>query len=155
LSINLKSAVWVHGNIVQVQDPERLTFQRRYDFAAKFIGNNRHENWFHFPMPTPVIIDDVRPKLAKVFVFYNARSSVTINELRVLDGHRRVKAFENLNWSGDHGFSVQPENSRTIDPPETILFGLGISIKVSFGGDVEAESRSQIDFTAAGADFKP
>jgi hypothetical protein len=151
----LKSATWVHGNIVQVQDPERLTSQKRYDFAARFRGDNRHENWFHFPMPTPVIIDDSRPKLSKVFVFYNARSFVTITELRVLDGHRRVKTFENLNWSGDHTSGVQQENSRVVDPTETILFGLGISIKVRFGGDVESESRSVIDFTAAGADFKP
>jgi hypothetical protein len=145
--------VWIHGNIAQVQDPERLAGQKRYDFGARFVGQD-HENWFHFPMPTPVIIDDSRPKLAKVFIFYNARSDVTISELRVLDGDRRVLTFENLNWTGNHISGVQQDNSRTIDPPQTILFGLGISIKVRFGGGVDSDS-GMIDFTAGGADFKP
>jgi len=148
--------MWIHGNVVQVQYPGGIMQINRYDYGAEFFAlYNTHENWFHFPMPTPVIIDDSRPKLVKVFVFYNAVGNTKINELRVYDGPRRVKAFENLNWSGDHGSGVQSENSRTIDPPETIFFGLGISVRVTLKYDLESPRSERIVFTSAGADFKP
>ena len=147
--------MWVHGNIAQVQYPDAVKRNNKFDYGAEFVAINHHENWFHFPIPTPVIIDDARPQLVKIFVLYNARTYVKITELRVYDGQRPVKSFENLNWSDDHSFSVQPENSRTIDPPDTIFFGLGISVRVSFIADTANPINATITFTSAGADFKP
>ncbi len=78
----LKAAMWVHGNIVQAEFPERLIvipvvgragFRRGWGTLFQGPRDPRPEtltNWFHFPMPTPVILDDVRPQLVKVFVFY-------------------------------------------------------------------------------------
>jgi len=75
----LKAAMWVHRTSVQVEFPERLIaipevgqagFQRgwRTLFQGPQDPNNQ-TNWFHFALTTPVILDDIRPQLVKVFVF--------------------------------------------------------------------------------------
>jgi hypothetical protein len=148
----LKAAMWVHGNIVEVQLPA-LVFQGRFDWGTKYSAlRDRHDNWFHFSMPTPVIVDDIRPPLVKIFVFYNAEFA-TIREVRARDGPREVKRFDNLNLTGDHSFNIDSSNSWVIDPPITILFGLGISLRATISPDVESPPRGLI-FTTAGADFR-
>jgi hypothetical protein len=150
----LKAAMWIHGTIVEAENPADLTLVRR-GWGTHFFGRQFTSNWFHFPIPTPVILDDTRPQLVKVFVFYQTGAARIIN-LHVYDGPRRVKAFDNLNLSGDHSGSVDSANSFVIDPPITILFGLGISVAVEFTvGDPDRPALPGILFTTAGADFAP
>jgi hypothetical protein len=151
----LKSAMWIHGNIVQVQIPERVN-EGRFDWGTSYTRRKdaQGENWFHFPIPTPVIVDDQRPLLAKVFVFYETRSS-RITEVRVRDGTTDVKRFENLTLAGDHRSSVDSSNSWDIDPPTTIFFGLGISVHADIGSIPHRRGApEEVIFTTAGADFR-
>jgi hypothetical protein len=140
-----KAAMWVHGTIVQVENP--VTFERRMGDGAHFRGQPG-AYWFHFAITTPVVLDDVRPPLIKVLVFYKANGA-RITNLHIFDGPRRVKAFDNLSLSGDHSGGIDSSNSWTITPPLGIAFGLGISLGVEFGVDAQ-----EILFTAAGADFQ-
>lgn len=140
-------AFWIHGNNVEVQDPNSV-IEGRFDWGTQYINRSDNENWFHFPIPTPVIIDDVRPPLIRVFVFYNAVTA-TINEVRVRDGSRLVTAFTNLNLVGDHSSGPEDNiNSWKIDPPAGIAFGLGISVAAAI------PRHQAIIFTTAGADFQ-
>ena len=157
----LKAAMWVHGNIVQAEFPEglivipevgRTEFRRGWGTLFQGPRDPRPEtlmNWFHFPMPTPVILDDVRPQLVRVFVFYKA-TFTEITHIHLYDGPARVKTFD-VSLSGDHSTAIDDSNTWSIDPPLTIFFGLGISVGVTF--HPVSHAPNELLFTTAGADF--
>ena len=92
---DLKAAMWVHGNVAEVEFRDRLASTELLPVGVstngsllegsavfgnvhRFAGGSQHlqdkdDNWFHFPMPTPVILDDLRPPLRKFFVFYSGK----------------------------------------------------------------------------------
>lgn len=124
------------------------------DFPSPVVPPN-DRNWFHVPIATPVILDGVRPKLQKVFVFYKAGLALITN-LHIWDGSRIVKSFNNLALTGDHSANIDNDNTWDINPPITILFGLGLSIGVQFLQDNPSDPNNpfgSILFTTAGADF--
>lgn len=171
-------AMWVHGNSVV---PERtikaeplgtdgpltdipgvpgsgmLGFRRGW--GAQFRGKHSHHNWFHFSIPTPVIHEDERANIIRVFVLYRTDVHVSLTDVHVFDGPiRLVDVFRDpTGISGDHDGS-----NRTIDlrrdinmwdiPPDVpedgrIHWGVGISVRILFSHE------GNVLFTAAGADF--
>ncbi|MDQ1920296.1 hypothetical protein [Massilia pseudoviolaceinigra] len=79
-----KHAMWVPGYVAQVEFPGNtrlrlvngvawtdVTGLRRGN-GTIFRGVAGQNNWFHFAIPTPVIVADKRARLDRVFVFYNA-----------------------------------------------------------------------------------
>ena len=156
----LKAAMWVHGTIVEVEYPERLAPWStdglvRKGWGTHFWGKENTNNWFHIPITTPVILDDIRPPLVKVFVFYKTEGYAKITNVHVWDGPKKVKAFDGLSLSGNHSGGIDANNSWVINPPITIAFGLGISVGVEFGPkDAIDIPWPEILFTTAGADFK-
>lgn len=156
--MSLKAAMWVHGTIVEVEYPKNLDGDlidglARKGWGTYFWGKENTTNWFHIPMTTPVILDGVRPQLEKVFVFYKTGGWTKITNIHVYDGVRTVKEFNGLSLTGAHHDGIDAENSWEINPPITILYGLGISVGVEFGPHV-IEGWPAILFTTAGADFK-
>jgi len=123
------------------------------DRPQYFESDENKTNWFHFPMPTPVILDDIRPPLIKVFVFYKTFAWVDVTNIHLYDGPRRIKTFDGLALSGDHSGGIDASNSWVIDPPITVMYGLGISVGVRFGNR-DSSTYPGILFTSAGADFK-
>src|SRR5438445_11944623 len=55
----LKAAIWVHGTIVEPENPPDST--SRKGWGISFSGRPGTNNWFHIPVATPVILDDLRP----------------------------------------------------------------------------------------------
>jgi hypothetical protein len=148
----LKAAMWVHGTIVEAEFPV-LTVSRK-GWGTSFTGHELTTNWFHIPIITPVILDDIRPLLAKVFVFYRA-TNARITNLHVYDGAKKVKSLDALNLSGDHSISIDASNNWDVTPPLGIKFGLSISVGVEFLKPATATNPSaEILFTSAGADFQ-
>jgi hypothetical protein len=169
----LKAAIWVHGNIVKAEYPGRLTrledvedtayrrgwgveFRVRHQggFPSPIVPPN-DRNWFHIPFSNPVILDDIRPRLQKTFVFYKAGLAL-ITALHIYDGPRIVKAFNDLSLTGDHSSGIDADNSWVIDPPITIYYGLGFSVGVQFLQDNPSDPVNpfgSILFTTAGADL--
>src|SRR5215210_1002851 len=109
--MDVKFAMWVHGvsafpqvtagdagaegPLVQVRvGPEDRGIPwsditgLRQGFGATFRGKRDHDNWFHFPMPAPVLVPMYQPagstfreksiRLEKVFVLYR---NLTVNGL--------------------------------------------------------------------------
>jgi hypothetical protein len=144
----LKAAMWVHGTIVEPEYPPLYAVRRGW--GTHFGGAHGTTNWFHIPITTPVILDGVRPRLVKVFVFFHG-SGGYINQLHVYDGRSLVKTLTDLR-GGDHSGWIEPENTWEITPPLEIRLGLGICVSVSF--ITNPQNPGEILFTTAGADFE-
>jgi len=100
----------------------------------------------------------------KVFVFYNTDIPAPtgdrpyITDVHVYDGPNKVREFNNLNnLAGNHGSTIDGSNSWVVNPPLTILFGLGLSVHVRFPPTYQpgVSVSYEIVFTTAGADFTP
>ncbi|HET7536395.1 MAG TPA: DUF6623 family protein [Candidatus Didemnitutus sp.] len=147
------NAVWTHGTAFQAEDPGALESTQRFGWGTQFFIRPGVATWFHVALTTPVIIDDARPKLEKVFVFYKA-VGVTIRELHVYDGLGRVRAFEGFSHEGDHSGGLDKLNTWVIDPGLTIRYGLGLSVGVQASIGFDSVIKCGLLFTTAGADFR-
>jgi hypothetical protein len=147
------SAVWVHGTSVEPEDMSIIKRVTRVGWGADFRTQAGKFAWFHVSIATPVVIENVRPKLEKIFVFYKT-SFGEIRNVHVYDGPRKVRAFDNLHLQGDHSGGIDPSNSWAVNPPLTIAFGLGISIGVQFSIGIDSPIDTGMLFTTAGADFR-
>lgn len=153
--------IWTHGTVVNAEYPQRLEsipgvgrYAYRRGWGTYFRQRPNSDNWFHFPITSPITLDDVRPLLVKVFVLYNAQN-VQVTNIHIWDGRRLVKEFNDLSLTGDHSGDIDSSNSWTIDPPAQIAFGLGISVGARFlPGDLDMPQASEILFTTAGGDFR-
>lgn len=166
----IKMATWLHGNGAQ---PEFTPFsQRRMAGSGLFGGTDRSHNYFHFPLTTPVIVDDKRPRLAKIFVFARQRYCV-LRDIFIYDADYRAYQFiahpppmvPQINGSAmppaDHAHPrfVEGQTMFTLPEPLQINLGLSISVKVSFNselvGNVGLQLRNlgSIEFFSVGADW--
>jgi Family of unknown function (DUF6623) len=155
----LKAAMWVHGNTVHVEGPvEGVTL--RGD-GALVTGKSDVTTRFHFPIPTPVVLDERRLRLVRVFVLYDTRPQTVspdalgpkLLNVRVFDGSRLVGAFDHLALTGPHDKALDGANTFTLAPAVEVFFGLSLSVSMFFEGAPSEEKRT-ILFTAAGADFE-
>ena len=147
------NAVWVHGTAVEAEDPGALNGIQRVGWGTSFQGKPKAFTWFHISIPTPVIINDVRPTLEKVFVFYRTNGA-SIRSVHIYDGPRKIKAFDGLMLEGDRSGNIVPANTWAFDPPITLGFALGLSLGVQFAVGFDSPITTEILFTTAGADFR-
>jgi hypothetical protein len=147
------NVLWVHGTSFQAEDAGVLTGIERVGWGTLFRGKPKAFTWFHISIPTPVIMNDVRPSLEKVFVFYKTNGA-SIRNVHLYDGPRKVWAFDGLMLQGDRSGAIAPDNTWSLSPPLTIRFGLGISVGVQFAVGFDSSVPTEILFTTAGADFR-
>ena len=150
-------AMWTHGSSVQVEFPDIASVERR-GFSARIVQPKRptgfsgspppplsSTNWFHFAIPTPVIVSNKRAKLDSVILKFNtSQEKVFVSNVHIYDGPNRIAAYDQLRFFGEHG----SERFEVRNQPE-VQWGVGISIAVSFAERPE----SWIEFVSAGADF--
>lgn len=168
------TASWVHGNNaapqfvggISVFSPgtdqhhtEQVGNQPWTDIVGlpqgpgKIFRGGPGDNFFHFTIPTPVILENVRITLERVFVLYRADPNVTVIDVSVFDGPNRVfVSAMPTGISGRHDGAggladLQDNITRWNVNPVQVFWGIGISVHVRFGGE------GNITFTAAGADF--
>lgn len=55
-AIMITQAMWTHGHTMKVEDPAGLSGVWRAGFFARAVGRPNTTNWFHFAVPTPVIV---------------------------------------------------------------------------------------------------
>lgn len=144
-------ASWVHGSSVQMEREGYFISKRRTGYGAHFKTHGKE--WFHFAIPTPVILDGQRAALKKIFVFYKTELTAKITAIHVYDAGSSIKKFDNLSLSGDHSTGVDKDNSWVITPAHSMEFGLGISVEVDFGHSTTGGVPG-IRFRTAGADFE-
>jgi hypothetical protein len=172
----IKAAMWVPGTAARVEYPERLTWRppvsgaaglppnppqrditingAQVTFSQEYQSGTWNSNWFHFPIPTPVILDDMRVQLLQVFIFYEAQLARLIS-VHVWDGPNRVWERNNLSHDGHHLEAIDSLNTFPLNPPPTIFWGINISVQVEFLPEelAQPQIRSLVVFSTAGADF--
>lgn len=153
-----RQAMWVPGYVAQVEIPGSTRLRQvngvpwsdltglRYGFGTVFRGVGGQGNWFHFAIPSPVITDDKRVRLDRVFVLFNAEAGARVESAHIWDGPNNVRRYDGLSVTGTHGSAIDGSNT-WLGGGGAVLWGIGISLFVRFTND------ANIHFTTAGADF--
>lgn len=118
------TAMWVHGNAVVPETPHLLLQHTRFGFGTQVKLQSNTKQWFHVPMPTPVILGGVRPKLRRVFILGNSDVSSCIRKVHIYDNTNKIED-RNVLICGNK-LSIGSEN--TIQLNHTVFFGLGITM---------------------------
>ena len=164
----LKAEMWVHGTAFQPE--EALGFSARRGWGGFFRGNPSAfdgkqwagplsvTHWFHAALPTPVILEGVRPRFTRLFLLYHA-DQAWLRQVHLWDGARRVHGFDlsGVNATGTHQHELDDLNTFRLDESRTLRFALGLSVQVEFQRGQLSNLQlggGEILFTAAGADFE-
>jgi len=145
----IAEASWAHGTAVTVELPDNIESMRRFGFFTRLIGKPNTQNWFHFALPTPVIVNDDRKVIGPCMLrFQTGGTNAVVRDVHIYDGEVRVAAHNGVNLSGG-----QPFRRFGIAHAPEVLWGVGISIGVTYGGGTSAQRT--IDLISAGCDFQP
>ena len=146
----LAKAMWAHGHSMVIEYPDRIKSEWKAGFYYRVIGKQGTTNWFHFAIPTAVIVNDNRLAIDSVLIrFRSGSTSADITNVHVYDGENKIASHDGLDLSPStwdmHRFAVASK-------PD-IKWGVGISIGVRFTGTTD--SQNTMEFSSAGADFLP
>ena len=148
--MSIKQASWVHGTSAQIENPSALKHVTRYAFYTQLVGRKGAGTWVHFPIPTPVITDDIRLRLESAMVRFRCHSNATcIAHFHVCDGENRFLVHDHVNLV--HTDWNTPFHREVVRPEHALLWGIGVTIFVEFSGNTDDENT--IDLAAAGCDF--
>lgn len=142
---------WVHGSSAQMGREGYFISKERDGRGAIFKTHGKE--WFHFAVPTPVLVDGRRLFLTNIFLLYGTLGTSKITAIHLFDGSYKFKAFDKLDKCGDHFESVDEDNKWIIRPPKMMKFALGLSVEVDFGPP-SIFGVPSIMFAAAGANFQ-
>lgn len=150
VKVKLAQAMWVHGHSMQIEYPDRIDQQIRAGFYIKVKGKPFTGNWFHFAIPTPVIVNGERLRVGSVMVRFRTGPGTSVHAVHIYDGEHKIAAHDGLNLSSKQ-FSW-PRFDVPTHPP--IKWGLGISIGVKFGDDANLPpDKLLMEISSAGCDF--
>jgi hypothetical protein len=146
-SYSIAHAPWVHGTDINIEFPERLDGIRRAGFYTYLYGKENTSNWFHFAVPTPVIVDGKRLRIARAMLRCRTRSTkAIIRHVHIYDGYSRIASHNDINLTGNQWFA-----KFGVAHKPRVYWGLGISIGVRFESGSANERR--MDFASAGFDL--
>jgi hypothetical protein len=162
-------ANWVHGTAFMPPEfptqgldnvdgvPYTDVVGLRRGWGTFWQGKTGNANWFHVSIPTPVIIDNARVKLQRVFVMFTAGDTTVnnanlaganITDIHVWDGVNLIRTFGPYLLFGDHRSHLDTSNTFELPNPLEIFWGVGISVRVQFSAN------QRVGFASAGADFE-
>lgn len=72
-----KTEMRIQGHVVEVENPKGSLIVQRIAKGSYFCETSKEmeEYWFHIPIPTPSILDGVRPTLNKIFINYTVQTT--------------------------------------------------------------------------------
>ncbi len=80
-------ASWIPGNALKVESPEHLALLGHFGWGADMYMQPGKGSWFHIPTPTPVIVNNVRAALVRVFLLFDiAPGTGSIRNVHIFDG---------------------------------------------------------------------
>ena len=145
----IEQASWAHGTDLKIEVQANVESVRSYGFFTRVVGKPNTTNWYHLPIPTPVITHGNRLAIARAMLrFVTGGPSATVRDVHVYDGEARIAAHQFVNLSGSQPFAV----FGVAHKPD-VFWGTGISIGVTTGTGTAAERR--IDVISGGIDFLP
>lgn len=144
----ITQAMWIHGNSIKVEYHDRIKSIWRAGFYSRIIGNANTTNWFHFSIPTTVIVSDKRQMIDSVILrFKSGSNKAKVTNVHIYDGEDKIAAHDNLNLY-PAAFGLERFN---VPGKPDIHWGVGISVGVSFTGGADAQNT--MEFSSAGCDF--
>jgi hypothetical protein len=151
INTKLAYAMWAHGHSMQIEYPDRIDLERRIGSFIQVRGKPFTSNWFHFAIPTPVIVDRTRLLVGSVMIRFRTGPGASVFAVHIYDGENRIAAHDGLNLSPQGNF-VWPRFNVPAYPP--IKWGLGISIGVKFGDSANLPPNKLLfEISSAGCDF--
>jgi hypothetical protein len=164
----LKHASWINGNAVVVEEPNNILVRHwgwgtemQFTFAP---GVAPRGTWCHIALPTPVIINDVRLKVQKLFLFFKTGQHAVIDNIHIYDGPGKIAAWDavpggniSARRSGDHSRSIDDQNTIILPDPHEVSYGISISFTfrpLSVNTSLPlVDPEGKLLITVAGADF--
>jgi len=142
--------MWAHGHGMAVEVPGNLVSEWRAGVFIRGVGKRGTTNWFHFAIPTTVIVNDNRLRIDSAMLRFRSGSNLAdVTNLHIFDGETRIFAADNLNLSpAALGF----ERFVVPNKPE-VRWGVGVTVGVRFTGANDAQNT--MEFASAGVDFLP
>jgi serine protease AprX len=141
----LVHASWIHGHAARVERPEDLELQRLFGFYSQFVGKPNSFNWFHFAIPTPVIVSGRRLRLDSIMTQSHSGPQAVITSIHIWDSNTNLRRYDGLSLSGSHWFQ------RFDVLNDHVRFGIGVSIGVRFG--TGSANDRQLILGSCGGDF--
>ncbi|MEW6491704.1 MAG: DUF6623 family protein [Cyanobacteriota bacterium] len=146
--VALAEAMWTHGHSMQIEIPGNIARTWKAGFYIEVEGKPNTDNWFHFAIPTTVIVNDNRLRVGSVMLLFETLSAdAIVRDVHIYDGSEKIAVHNGVNLTGNAGFVRFDVPTH---PP--IKWGLGISIGVHFGG---GSGSRVMRFKSAGCDFVP
>ena len=146
--VSLAEAMWAHGTSMQIEAPDQISKVWRAGFFSEVEGKPNTSNWFHFAIPTTVIVDDHRLRVGSAMLLFETLSpDAIVRDVHIYDGDTKIAEHNGVNLTGNVGFA-------RFDVPThpAIKWGLGITIGVNFG---QGSGSHVMRFRSAGCDFIP
>jgi hypothetical protein len=148
-----KYAMWVPGYVAIAEDDGLVSQRRGWGVGYNLPNQPGRELWFHFPIPTPVVMQERRTNLVAAWVMFNTGARTEIRRIHVWDGPIRVYQDDIARY-GDHSRDLDAVNHINVSRAG-FRFGLGLSVAVKIlspdpDGPVQVP---QIYFSTAGGDF--
>jgi len=118
-----------------------------FDPANPFQGSLKGY-WFHFPIPTPVIVANRRAALRRAFVLWTASDGVSPVAVHLWDGSSRFAVFGVTPHPGGTTDMIPNVTRFDLQAPHSVIFGIGVSVGVS------AQRDGTVTFVSAGIDVE-
>ena len=133
----------VHGHSMQIEKKDGIKKVERKRFHIRVEGKKSTQTWFHFAIPTPVILNGKQLRAKSVNLrFMTDSKQVLVKHIQVYDGEKRIVIHSNVDLGGelfDKQFDVHGYPK--------VKGGLGISIAAIFLSD------GSMEFISAGCTF--
>lgn len=146
-------ASWVHGNALVVESPENLNRVGHFGWGADMEIRYGKSSWFHIALPTPVIVDDNRTTLHRIFLMFKSEFG-SIRNVHIYDGSAKVQEFNDLLGTGEHRTSLDTFNTFNLATPHTVVFGIGVSF--NYVADIGFDTNippNRLIVASAGGDY--
>jgi len=155
-------ATWTHGCSAVCENLRTPTYALYQGSGVTFTKPGGGEDWIHVPIPTPVIVQNVRARLHKVFCLFDAQAGAEVINFHVFDGGLRIGSRDGTSLTGNHLGIDDPKaipnefhrnwfefGQFDYDGRPDIFFGIGVTLKVRF-----PTAESKFFIPTAGADLE-
>lgn len=156
---DIKHAMWTHGHSMQIEEPDGLEWVHHAGSSVKIKGTiiaSKKPHWFHFAIPTPVIVDGTRLRAESVLVRFRSTSGAWLDAVHVYDGENKIASKDNLNLNASQWHAERVYIGDEPGEGPEVLWGIGVSLYVDFTPHdplrVPALVR-EIEFSSVGCDF--
>lgn len=146
----LEKAMWSHGHGMVIEWPGNIRSEWRAGFFIRVVGSRDTTNWFHFAIPTPVIVNDNRLRLDSVLIRFRSNSpGADVTNVHVYDGEKLIAAHNGLDLSP----SAWTMSRFKVPGQPEVLWGIGVTVGVRFSASTD--EGNTMEFASAGCDFLP